>query len=213
MAQRASRRLRDGLRPHRPDLGERPVPDLRRPSRALPGRAHRPLRRRVAADDARRRGRDRERPRALHEPRGPRDRGAARPRRAARADRRRPADHVGPALPPARPTAPAPGVLAEGHRPARGLHARRCARRCSTSSATPTTIDGAVDYAQHIPVGVIARMLGFPPEDGDLFRGFVHTIIEGVDVPSEERIARLRPDPGVLHRPGRGPSRERRATT
>ena len=43
-------------------------------------------------------------------------------------------------------------------------------------------IDGAIDYAQHIPVGVIARMLGFPPEDGDLFRGFVHTIVESVDL-------------------------------
>jgi cytochrome P450 len=56
-----------------------------------------------------------------------------------------------------------------------------------------TTIDGAVDYAQHIPVGVIAKMLGFPPEDGDLFREFVHTILEGVDRPLEERIASFGP--------------------
>jgi cytochrome P450 len=54
-------------------------------------------------------------------------------------------------------------------------------------------IDGAIDYAQHIPVGVIARMLGFPPEDGDLFRDFVHTILEGVDQPVEERIASFEP--------------------
>ena len=85
---------------------------------------------------------DRERPRALHEPLGPRDRGAPGPRGAARADRRRPADHVGPALPPARPSPPAARVLAEGRRPARGLHPRRCAGRCSTGSATPSASTG-----------------------------------------------------------------------
>ncbi len=54
-------------------------------------------------------------------------------------------------------------------------------------------IDGAVDYAQHIPVGVIAKMLGFPPGDDEVFRGFVHTIIEGVDLPREERIESFGP--------------------
>jgi cytochrome P450 len=43
------------------------------------------------------------------------------------------------------------------------------------------TIDAAVQYAQHIPVNVIARMLGFPLEDADLFRGFVHDVLEGVN--------------------------------
>jgi len=42
-------------------------------------------------------------------------------------------------------------------------------------------VDAAVDYAQSIPVNVIARMLGFPVEDADLFRGFVHDILEGVN--------------------------------
>jgi cytochrome P450 len=54
-------------------------------------------------------------------------------------------------------------------------------------------VDGAVDYAQHIPVGVIAKMLGFPPEDGDLFREFVHIILEGVDLPFEERLSSFDP--------------------
>jgi cytochrome P450 len=54
-------------------------------------------------------------------------------------------------------------------------------------------LDAAVDYAQHVPVGVIAKMLGFPADDGELFRGFVHTILEGVDVPREERIASFAP--------------------
>ena len=54
-------------------------------------------------------------------------------------------------------------------------------------------IDGSVDYAEHIPVGVIAKMLGFPPEDGDTFRSFVHLILEEVDLPFEERIAKFGP--------------------
>ena len=33
--------------------------------------------------------------------------------------------------------------------------------------------DGAVDYAQHIPVRIIAHMLGIPAGDGDRFRGWV----------------------------------------
>lgn len=40
------------------------------------------------------------------------------------------------------------------------------------------TVDAAVAYTQHIPVRVIAAMLGLPEEDGDKFRGFIHRIIE-----------------------------------
>lgn len=49
-------------------------------------------------------------------------------------------------------------------------------------------VDGAVDYAQHIPVRVIAKMLGFPPEDADRFRRFVHNVLESVDLPVERRM-------------------------
>lgn len=38
--------------------------------------------------------------------------------------------------------------------------------------------DAAVDYAQHIPVRVIARMLGLPASDGEMFRGWVHGLVE-----------------------------------
>jgi cytochrome P450 len=38
--------------------------------------------------------------------------------------------------------------------------------------------DAAVDYAQHIPVHVIAHMLGVPESDGDRFRVFIHRILE-----------------------------------
>jgi cytochrome P450 len=50
-------------------------------------------------------------------------------------------------------------------------------------------IDAAVQYAQHVPVTVIAMMLGFPLEDADVFRGFVHDILEGVNVELERRSA------------------------
>ena len=52
-------------------------------------------------------------------------------------------------------------------------------------------VDGATEYAQDIPVRVIAKMLGFPAEDADQFRDFVHTALEAVDLPVEERIARF----------------------
>lgn len=52
-------------------------------------------------------------------------------------------------------------------------------------------VDAAVDYAQHIPIRVIADMLGFPAEDGPKFRHFVETALEGVNLPPEERIARM----------------------
>ncbi len=43
-----------------------------------------------------------------------------------------------------------------------------------------TVIDAAVQYAQHIPVNVIGRMLGFPEKDEDLFRKFVHDTLERI---------------------------------
>jgi cytochrome P450 len=49
-------------------------------------------------------------------------------------------------------------------------------------------VDAAEEYAQHIPVRVIADMLGLPEADGDRFRGFVHHVIEGVTLPLEERV-------------------------
>ncbi|MET0158134.1 MAG: cytochrome P450 [Acidimicrobiales bacterium] len=49
-------------------------------------------------------------------------------------------------------------------------------------------VDAAAEYAQHIPVRVIAQMLGFPAEDADQFRGFVHNTLESVDAPIEKRI-------------------------
>lgn len=39
-------------------------------------------------------------------------------------------------------------------------------------------IDAAVQYAQEIPVRVIAKMLGVPNSDGDRFRSFIHRFLE-----------------------------------
>jgi cytochrome P450 len=52
-------------------------------------------------------------------------------------------------------------------------------------------VDAATDYAQHIPIRVIADMLGFPPADGPQFREFVEDLLEGINLPPEERIERV----------------------
>ena len=48
-------------------------------------------------------------------------------------------------------------------------------------------VDAAEEYAQHIPVRVIAEMLGLPESDADVFRGFVNHVLEQVALPFEER--------------------------
>jgi cytochrome P450 len=52
-------------------------------------------------------------------------------------------------------------------------------------------VDAAADYAQHIPMRVIADMLGFPRADGPRFREFVENTLEGINLEPEERIARM----------------------
>jgi cytochrome P450 len=49
--------------------------------------------------------------------------------------------------------------------------------------------DAARDYAQHIPMRVVAAMLGFPVQDGPRFREFVEHTLEGVNLPPDERRA------------------------
>jgi cytochrome P450 len=57
--------------------------------------------------------------------------------------------------------------------------------------AGQNVVDAARDYAQHIPMRVMADMLGFPPEDGPQFREFVEDLLEGINLPPEERIERV----------------------
>jgi len=48
-------------------------------------------------------------------------------------------------------------------------------------------VDAAVQYAQNIPVYVIARMLGLPLEDSDYFRETVHMVLEEIGAEFGER--------------------------
>jgi cytochrome P450 len=54
-------------------------------------------------------------------------------------------------------------------------------------------VNGDIDYAQHIPPAVISRMLGFPDEDEELFRKFVHVAVNAIDLPVEQRIEEFQP--------------------
>jgi len=64
---------------------------------------------------------------------------------------------------------------------------RRLLGDMGTVDAGVTELDAAVHYAQHIPVNVIARMLGFPTTDDEYFRRCVHTFLERVDEPVAQR--------------------------
>jgi cytochrome P450 len=48
--------------------------------------------------------------------------------------------------------------------------------------------DAAIDYAQHIPVGAIAAILGVDPADGDRFRGWIRNFSELGDLDPQLRI-------------------------
>jgi cytochrome P450 len=48
-----------------------------------------------------------------------------------------------------------------------------------------TVIEAATDYALHIPMGVIVRMIGVPSADEALFVSFLRTIIEGANASPE----------------------------
>ena len=48
-------------------------------------------------------------------------------------------------------------------------------------------VDAAVDYGMHIPMRVIADMLGFPSEDSEKFAVFVERALEGANGTPEER--------------------------
>jgi len=93
------------------------------------------------------------------------------------------------------PTQPAPPITSDPpeHTPARKLllpafaplaiarlepRARALCRELLDAIGDAKTCDAAVDYTQHIPVRLIAHMLGVPEHDGDLFRRWIHLVLE-----------------------------------
>lgn len=51
------------------------------------------------------------------------------------------------------------------------------------------TCDAALAYTQHIPVRVIAYMLGIPEEEGDRFRRWIHVFLEDTIVDDDQKAA------------------------
>src|SRR5437588_9969474 len=93
------------------------------------------------------------------------------------------------------PRIPAPPITSDPpeHRPAKNLllpaftpdaikryeqHTRDICGKLIGRFAGKSGCDAAVDYAQEIPVRVIAVMLGLPEEEGDRFRTWIHEILE-----------------------------------
>jgi cytochrome P450 len=52
-------------------------------------------------------------------------------------------------------------------------------------------VDAAAEYAQHIPVRVIADLLGLPIEEAPRFREIVANTLEAINLPPDERAARI----------------------
>ena len=69
--------------------------------------------------------------------------------------------------------------------------ARRICGELLDGLAGRTETDAAVEYAQHIPVKVIAKMLGIPEAEGDRFREWIHVFIEDTIVDDGTSAARL----------------------
>jgi cytochrome P450 len=93
------------------------------------------------------------------------------------------------------PLIPAPPITSDppAHRPAKQVllpaftpeaiarhepRTRDICRALIARFAGKTGCDAAVDYAQEIPVRVIAHMLGVPEQEGDLYRKWIHEILE-----------------------------------
>jgi cytochrome P450 len=57
-------------------------------------------------------------------------------------------------------------------------HTRAVCRELMQGIAGKPACDGAVDYAQEIPVRVMAHMLGIPAQDGERFRTWIHELLE-----------------------------------
>jgi cytochrome P450 len=80
----------------------------------------------------------------------------------------------------------------------------------ATDPGPTDVVDAATRYAQHIPVRVIAEMLGLPREDGDRFRVFIHRILEkpgqNADIAPEDTLVHYLSE--VIRRRRREPERD-----
>jgi cytochrome P450 len=68
---------------------------------------------------------------------------------------------------------------------------RRIATELLDKLAGRTECDAAVEYAQHIPVRVIANMLGIPEHEGDRFRRWIYVFLEDTIRDDQDSAARL----------------------
>ena len=68
---------------------------------------------------------------------------------------------------------------------------RRIAHELLDEIGDATTCDAAVQYAQHIPVRVIANMLGLPEHEGERFRAWIHVFLEDTIADTQDSGARL----------------------
>ena len=112
----------------------------------------------------------------------------------------RPAHLVGPAVPPDARRLLLPGLLAEGRSPGSSTSPAPPVASCSTSCwrAATTSSTPPPDYAQHIPVRVIAEMLGFPPRTATSSAAFIHRDRLG-GPPGRRRHRGLRPRTPSTH--------------
>ena len=68
---------------------------------------------------------------------------------------------------------------------------RRIANELLDALGTPESCDAALSYTQHIPVRVIASMLGIPESEGDRFRRWIHIFLEDTIHDDQDSAARL----------------------
>jgi len=68
---------------------------------------------------------------------------------------------------------------------------RELCRELLTRTEGRASFDAATEFAQHIPVRVIVRFLGFRQEDADMFRSIIRLVLEEVDLPADERDERF----------------------
>ena len=123
----------------------------------------------------------------------------------------RAADHLRSAATTRRQAHAAAAVHAGRDQAPRAAHAKIC-RDADRRFAGEGRCDAAVEYAQEIPARVIAHMLGVPEDDGDLFRKWIHEILElGItDVAALMRAVTR--DDGTISTPRSRSGEARRAT-